>query len=58
MTTKVFTQNPAGQQVLKLSFNSFGVMEHFAMPFEVTMFLIILYFLYVKMKFRLKFPLS
>ena len=39
MTTQVFTRttstDPAGQQVLELSFNSFGMMEHFAMPFEV-----------------------
>ena len=42
MTTKVLLRqleinktDPTGQQVLELSFISFGVMEHFAMPFEV-----------------------
>ena len=42
MTTKVLLRqleinktDPTGQQVLELSFNNFGVMEHFVMPFEV-----------------------
>ena len=42
MTTKVLLRqleinktDPTGQQVLGLSFNNFGVMEHFVMPFEV-----------------------